>query len=486
VACSVLRVARGAGRLPWQRAAAWSIIAWGATLRVASLTQGPFHPDECLYATWALAIARHGDPLLRSVALDKPPLYPYLLAAWAQVAGYGPTSLRLLGIVCSLITLALLARLARAHFGGPPGLACLSLAALAPVAVALDGTVLTDPMAVTWATSAVVAAASGALLPAGALLGLAAATKPQLLAYLPLVVLAAGRSDRRQLLRLLGGLAVVGLCLAGWEALRSSPSGFIVLALEHYGGFRQADSHLVSQWASLLGWVWGNGPVAAAWLVGCMAALGIWWRMGRPVGSGDRLALGAAASLVLYTSASLALGMPAWDRYALPAVPLLALLTAWALTRIGQALPTTVRSASIGLAGLSLVLALARPAQEAAQHRLPLGDTSRWQGIETVTEYIRGQVPGRATLLYQEYGWHLRYYLDGFPQDMRWFSDDTSLLSEVGRGTPSYVLLPANDGGRAQMALLRRAGYALRTAVVGYGRDGQATMALLLVERESR
>ncbi|MHB0876551.1 MAG: ArnT family glycosyltransferase [Anaerolineae bacterium] len=459
------------------------VLFLGLALRLAPIADDPLHPDECLYASWALSVADGSDVMLRSADIDKPPVYPYLLAAWSALAGTGPTALRLLGIAAAAGTLTSLLVLFDRLYGRAAALAGLVLVALSPVAIALDGTALTDPAAVAFALLASLAAANGRGVAAGALLGLAAATKPQLLAYLPLVLLLLPRPWRRAWVRVAMGVLAVAAAVAVWEVVRAAPRTFVAAAVDNYGllGGSSPGAALALTWLPLLRWIlgdpWAIGLSGIAVAIALVLAL-----FARANGRATLAASGAALSIAGYLAGSLALGMPAWDRYALPLVPLCGLLLAWAASVFGARLRRLSWAPGAALA-LALGLMLLAPAREAAASRLPLGDTSRWGGIEGVAAYVRGQVPGRATVLYRDLGWQLRYYLRGFPQDFRWVPDEGSLVADAARAEPCYVLVPAETAGEEMSATLRAAGMRLRPAYVAYRHDGSASMTLYLVDR---
>jgi len=453
----------------------------GLALRLAPIADDPLHPDECLYASWALAIADGSDPWLRLAALDKPPLYPYLLAGWSKVVGPGPVALRMLGIASALAGLMAFSAASKRLYGPAPALAGLVMMALSPAAVALDGTALTDQPAIALALAALLASLRGSGVAAGLLFGLALATKPQLLAFLPLI-LAALISRRRQWREAALGVAVVASLVLSYELVRQAPAGFADMALRNYGRDSSASSlpWLAREWLAVLRWSWADPRAMAFWATVCLGGLvTVLLNSVTSMAIGDSVAAGAALSLLLYLGANVVFGAPAWDRYTLVAVPLLAMLFAWAVARISASLRRGYGLLASAILALAMATLLLRPAQEAAFGRLPVGDTSRWQGIETVAAYLRGQVPGRATLLYQEFGWHLRYYARGFTQDLRWFRDDAQLLAEAERAEPGYVLLPADAGGRRQLALLREAGFSIETVLTAYRHDGSPSMYLL-------
>ncbi len=179
------------------------------------------------------------------------------------------------------------------------------------------------------------------------------------------------------------------------------------------------------------------------------------------------------------------LGFPAWDRYLLPVVPLAALLLAWGVSGL-VALPRDGdRWAWIGLVpALAMAALMLPPAVESARSQLPLGDTSSWEGIESVSAYVRGQVPGRATILYRDLGWHRAYYMADFPQDFRWFQTEDQLLAEATAAEPAYLLAKSDAIGQADVAALRAAGFGPAPAYVGLRHDGAPSLVLYLVRKE--
>jgi hypothetical protein len=64
-----------------------------------------FHPDEALYASWALSIAYGRDMLLAQAAPDKPPLLFYLMAGVFFILGRVEVAGRLVGLMATIVCL---------------------------------------------------------------------------------------------------------------------------------------------------------------------------------------------------------------------------------------------------------------------------------------------------------------------------------------------------------------------------------------------
>lgn len=461
------------------RLVAGGLIILGLLLRLTAISEDPLHPDECLYASWAAAVWPGGDLLLRGVVIDKPPVFPYLLAAWSQLVGAGPTALRLLGALSAMVGMLCIFRMAQGAVGSWAAVAGLVLAALSPAAVALDATAFTDPPAVALALLSATLAGGGRMGAAGVLLGLAAATKPTVVAFLPLVLAVAPSLDRRALVRLSGGAGIVTLAVIAWEWVRAPEVGFLSAALAHYG-VGVGISFDAGAWWRLLRWVWGRQETVALW--GLLAAAGVAVSL-RHRSAAARLLWGSLAAGGLYLITQMTVSAPAWDRYLLPMVALTAPATAGALGCLVSRLQGRWRSgAGVGVTVLLALLMLA-PAKEAAQGRLPLGDTSAWAGIDSVAAYFRGRVPGRATVLYHDLGWHIRYYMAGFPQDFLWYRTPDELVSAVGEAEPVYLLASAGDTADADTAHLRAAGFEVESCLVTYRYDGTPALAVYTVSR---
>jgi len=461
------------------------LVLAGGILRVAPVADDPLHPDECLYASWALDIVEGGDHWLSNEVIDKPPLVPYLLAGWVYLVGRGPVALRLMGAMSALLGLCCLCLVLVRLFGRAAALPGLALAALSPVSVALDASALTDPPGVALAVGSVAAAAAGLPLLAGALAGLAVSAKPQMLSYLPLViaVLAQTLTSKRSWVRMAVGLACVAAGTVAWEIIRQAPLSFVEAALRNYGrtaGPVRAEWCQLTEWLRLLRWIWGDARAAIICGVALLVAILLTSSVRRSRDGAGLAGAGAALSALLYLAGNLAIQAPAWDRYALALVPLFAVLLAWSVHRIGCAVPNGGLWAGASVTFL-LGLTMAGPAQEAARSTLPIGDTSPWQGIAAMADYVRGQVPGRATIVYSDLGWHLRYYMYDFPQDFRWFRSDEELVDIVRHARPSFIVARAGVNSESQVQTLVSAGMSVRTVYAAYDHRGCPTMFLMRI-----
>jgi hypothetical protein len=497
-----------------RRAPAFAILAVGIVLRGLLLNRPGLHPDEALYASWALRIADGSDPALLGVYVDKPPLVLYLLAGLFRLAGFdgsGPPETqglilagRLAALLASSASLILLWSIARRVYGPAVALAALALFALSPLAVRLSPTLFTDPWLVLWMLLGVWAALGQRTWLAGIACGLAYATKQQALLLAPLMVAvlwlrvrwpmdaqqAASEDDLavrpgRALWRWLNGFALVAIAVLWWDSLRWQwmPS-YWERSAQTYGGFALSlDAGLyqrLADWIELLGygfgwplwlalagllvWAWwlrrhrGRDASAALSMTGrdASAALSMTgWGDGeaREARRFDRLLLAVIAGyLLLHIVTSLA----AWDRYLLPILPLLALLLArravgaWSVV-FDPALPAS-RGGLTGRVAASAVLVggLVYAGYTATFARLPVGDAGLYDGVQQVAAHVRAAEPQGSVLYHHWLGWHYNFYLYDAPVELRWWQDPADLARKTAVDAGQRQLI-AFPAGRGQV-----------------------------------
>ena len=495
---------------------ALATLAVGLVLRGLLLNQPGLHPDEALYASWALRIADGSDPALLGVYVDKPPLLLYLLAGLFRLAGFDGSSPpqiahlilagRLTALLASAASLALLWLVARRVHGPTVALLALALFALSPLAVRLGPTLFTDPWLVLWMLLSLWAALTGRPLLAGVVFGLAFAAKQQALWLAPLalaMLFAAPRpaeglaaaSTARLAWRWLNGFALIAVAVLWWDSLRWQwmPS-YWERSAQTYGGLALAlDASLLqrlTQWGELLGYTLG-WPL---WLA-LAALLGAGWRLrrGRPAPGRapsswfDRLLLlFVAAYLLLHLLTNLA----AWDRYALPLVPLLALLAARGVQWSWQAIRPALRTArstrwieAAAAAGLAVVLLAA--AHLAAWARLPLADGGAYDGVAQVANQVAAAGPAQTVLYHQALGWHYSFYLYDAPVDLRWWQDPDDLARKAAAslGQRQWIAFAAGREDEAgARAALARFGLALRPLPAGNDAPAARSITLYSIE----
>ncbi len=180
-------------------------------LRLGPLYDNRFHPDEALYSTWSLMVARGENVLLTGVPIDKPPLLIYLNAISFFVFGQSELAARVPNLIASVVSVALVWKLGRSKLGisrlvnGQPvasqpvnqstnllsnqftNLLPPLLFALSPFAISFAPTAFLDPLMIMFGLASLVAASRGRMGWAGVLLGLSFATKVQGLFFLPLI-----------------------------------------------------------------------------------------------------------------------------------------------------------------------------------------------------------------------------------------------------------------------------------------------------------
>lgn len=161
-----------------------------------------------------------------------PPAYPAWQALWQAVVGGGETSARLAGIVPGAVTVVLTGVLGRRLLGAGAGLLAAALVALDPALVAVDGSSMSENLAVPLTAAAVLVALRIAhdgvrgswLVALGVLGGVATLTRQDLLLLAGLlavvaVVLAPARAEGRSVRRVEAVVAVAvvaALVVAPW------------------------------------------------------------------------------------------------------------------------------------------------------------------------------------------------------------------------------------------------------------------------------
>ena len=462
-----MRTLRPRGRLGLDRSQSTAgligaIALLALALRLAPwLANLPLHHDEALYGAWARAIADGSDPLLLIPWIDKPPLVLYLLAAGIRAFGASELALRAPGMIAALLTVWATFGFARRLFGVKAALLAAAAFALSPFAILFAPTAFTDPWLTLFLVGAAWAALAGRPAWAGALAGLAAASKQQGLFALPLVLalvattaprLPSGRSGRRWTRWAALGPALLGFGLVFglvtyWDSLRwhNRPS-YWDQSLRTYGGVALAAA---ADWPRRLG-EWG-GQVAllfgAWWITAPALALGA-AAVVLPTGRRDQLLI-LVGYIVAYFAVHVAFTFQPWDRYLLPILPLVCALVGrgllqapgWAQTapaaRAGRAALAT-GAAAVALYAASLGVTAA----------IPVGsDVGAYRGVAEAAAFLAGQ-PGRPTVYHDHLGWHLDYYLYGLPVTRSWFDSPQKLASEAARvaverpGSTQWLALP--------------------------------------------
>ncbi|MBN1311449.1 MAG: glycosyltransferase family 39 protein [Anaerolineae bacterium] len=449
------------------------LILIGAAPRITLLTANRFHPDEALFATLARLIVSGRDPFLSSTTLlvDKPPLFYYILAGGISLFGGTEFAARLPGLFAGLITPALIARLSwQLWRSGSAALLALALCAFSPFSILFAPTVFADPQYVMWLLASMVALNAGRWGWGGLLLGLAVATKQNALFFAPLALLlgivqnvdanTCRRSLWRWAWRFMLAFGCVLVLVFAWDFFRSGAASFWATGAQINNPGRLARSREVLPRA--LEWLdWLHYLTALGWLNWLVAALLIGLVPLEMVSSPRTR--GAAGSLLLlacvigYLGLQWLVAFPVLDRYLLPIVLLIALLSGRAVILVGSIIWSRPSNMAEGTASLlsipwlrwlvPLILAavLARPACLAAQSAYPIGgDHGAYDGIDQAAAYLRQQPLG-SVVYYHALGWMLDYYLFDSYLYLTWFGSPAWLcedLSVFGRDDiPRYLVL---------------------------------------------
>ncbi len=473
-----------------------AILILAAILRLSLLARPGLHPDEALYASWALRIADGSDPALLGVYVDKPPLQLYLLAGLFRLAGtpgghFDFASLerlaRLPGLIASLISIGLLHAVAARLYRRRTALLAAALLALSPLAVRLSPTLFTDPLLVMWTLLALWAALDRRAWLTGLAAGLAYATKQQAVLFLPLI-LAAPYALRitpyasRHLWRTLNGFALIATLVLWWDSLRWQwmPS-YWDRSLTTYGGLTllplDGIPERLASWAELLGALFGS-PLLTAGLALALPLTGLHaWRNRRSLAARFDLILllFSAGYLLLHILGSFA----PWDRYALPLAPIAALLLARGLTLFWQ---KRSRVAQIVVA-LLLALGLSQAAWLSMAGPLPAGNATAYDSLPALSAHLAASPPAGAVLYHHWLGWHYNFYLYNQPFDLRWWATPDDLAGKAAATDAAQLIaFPDCRDPQPVQTALNRAGLQLVPDWQFRHADGSPSLTLYRIE----
>jgi len=532
------------------------VLCLAFALRVPLLDGPRFHPDEALFASFARSIAVWRDPLLTTAPVDKPPLLFYLQALCYPFLGPKEMAARAPNLFASLLTVALTYAVAcrvicdhsprsvtewdsccvspvtHSPFPIPHSpLVATLLVALSPLAIAFGPTAFTDSLMVMWGMAALLAACRGRAGWAGFWLGLGLATKYQAIFFLPLVVgflwlRGRGEANRKAVgllqhlysdstrpykwVRLGGGALLPVAAVMLWDLARTGRVSLLAAQLTGYGGVRPVPLYEI--WPRLLAWAsLGQYVTGSAVLdVLLLAAVPLWllagWlgracpeRSRRETGHSSRLhfvsryrGLLLAGWLLGYFLIHWLLTVNVWDRYLLPAVPVMGVLIGWLIgVVIGGSVRDRPQRAGIPhhpfpitripspiphyLLPIALLVLLLPGAVQSATGVLPIGgDHGNYDGIEQVAEYFSKHPYG--TVLYDHWlSWELRYYLFDSRVHVSWSPDPAALatnLQAFGADPPRYLVVPSWESPLPISRAMRATGFDFDTAFQAHRPDG--------------
>jgi 4-amino-4-deoxy-L-arabinose transferase-like glycosyltransferase len=426
------------------------ILLIGGMLRVSMITQPlRFHPDEALYATFARRIALHGDFLLSDAALDKPPLMIDVMAVSFSVFGVNEPAARLPSFFADLITLALLYAIVKRLYDRRTALLAMLILALSPFDLYFTATAFVDPLLVCWIMLALWCAATQRARSAGIAIGLAIATKQSALQFVPLVIAVWVCCDhplnRRVLRRFLLPIAGIVSLLVVWSVARAAPIDFWTLgSLNNNPGRLIRSDEIIPRllnWLFIFGETVGFGPILLLLGIPAWATL----RMRDRAARFDGLFL---TYLIASFFAYWLIAFNVYDRYALPFVPLIALLAARGIIN----LPPRRNWEGYILAGLVILFMLPATLHE-VNGDLPLADFGSARNAYTGIDLYAVQL-NRFTVgdpVYEHWlGWELDYYLgEASPTTLIWLPSPDAFARTVcseGRDR-AYFAAPANESG---------------------------------------
>ena len=494
----------------------WVQVAVGMAMLIAVLlplnlfTVQPLHHDEALYATWGLKIASGDDFWLSDTPIDKPPLYPYALAAAMKLLGATEAAIRTPSLLATALIVLLTFWIGHKLYGNSVGVLAAWLVALSPFILLFAPTAFTDPMLVALVLAGCVAALYKHAGWAGFLLGLAIATKQQGIFFtlLPIGILAIYSDSVATFWRFMlkFGLVLLLTLIPAfiWDFTRNQPSGFLELSLANYGGLTFDPTGFADRWPDFIDLLYyrtGSSLLNTILLIGVvpLLAFGI-WQLSKNRGEAQadklRVALLADAGFLIFVIGFLVIhsifSFQVWDRYVLGLIPLLALplarilLLPWFIFKTHSKNPSQAAFIGavygIGLAVLLLVVQV-RPVLEAVNARYPLGSNSHaMQGVDQIVAYLRGNAGANTTLYHRYLGTHWRFYLLDYPYDLQYWEAPRELVEKAQPG--HLIAHPTWQSDTELRIALSNAGLHLHELTRAYTPQGAPSIILYQIAAE--
>lgn len=487
----------------------------GLILPTSLFVSQRFHHDEALYATWALQIATEQDVWLAETAVDKPPLFIYMVALSMTMFGQTESVARFPSMFATAAMIWLTYQLGRAWYDRQTGVVAAWLLTLSPYVLCFAPTAFTDPLLVALVLASCLSLTDQRPVMAGIFLGLAAATKQQAALFGWLILMLWGvnhhrRVDRQslgarlsELSRLLFGLFMVMGLLFLWDVNRTAAPSFLTHSATNYGGLRLDIGPFVERWSGFSQLLWygtGSTTLNGIFLVGLAGLLVEYILRRRFVSQStdDNSRFYMDGLIIIFCLGFLALhasfSFQVWDRYLLGLMPLLALLLARilllprrvavvSLTRLnGAARPSNRWALIMSYLWVALIImtTLRPAAQEAINGRYPIGSNSHpLQGIEQIVAYLQRNAAADSTLYHRWLGTHWRFYLWGYPYDLQFWETPAELTSKVEAG--HLIAFPSwRSETEARLALQRR-GFRLQELTRSYTAQGVPSVVLYRV-----
>lgn len=476
----------------------------GFALRAALLAANRFHPDESLYAGFALRIADARDIWLSHEVVDKPPLALYLGAAVLNMLGakarydvrLAELALRLPALAASTISIALAAGCGRKLHGPPAGLITGLLLALSPLAISFGATYFIDALLGCLVLASLLLVLRGHWTGSGIAFATAYACKQSALIFLPLVlalglllqVPTLGPHHRvRQLRNWVAPLLAVLVAVYIWDYVRAPAIGFWEQGYaDNMPGRFIRSAELLPRWQQLAGLA--AMMVGTPALNGMLLAYSIWlpasclftiaWPLRTTV---NLVILGFVAA---YLAAYWLLAFNLWDRYFVPLAPFALMLLAVPLAAAAGWLQNRNPSRAIhalAAAGIALLATVLPASLRASASGYALGgDHGAYDGIEQVAAVLRTAPTG--SVLYDHWlSWQWKFYLDQGPLHISWVQGPAQLLTDLrtfGSASPRYFVAPSWEPFAEIHSAVTAAGYACVPLLNTTRRDGSHSFTL--------
>jgi 4-amino-4-deoxy-L-arabinose transferase-like glycosyltransferase len=467
------------------------ILLLGAGFRFSALGRDArFHPDEALFATFARRASVQGDWLLPG-NLDKPPLALYASALSMALAGVttnaagvldlnpytGEFAARLPSALAGVLWVALMMALAQRLYRRTVFTLWTGLfAALSPMAILFGASAFTDSWMLLWMTAALWAVAGARWAWSGVLIGLAFASKPQGLFYLPLAlgigVALHGVSWRGAGRLLVGASAVIALT-ALWTGLRAPwPSWWALAAANNTpaGLVPAADwGARAEAWLGFARGLFGPATFLLLLFIGAFSLRSLFRRpRTRTMNVDLALALFALAYALLHTLISFNI----YDRYWLPLLPVLSLLGSRAGVWVYSLITRWIPRAELQFVAIALAVVLLGAAFDAGRgqpgYASETGSSfSAQPAIDSVAAWLAGQHV--AAVIYDHWlGWQLDYYLGPWSDKRRVYFPDPQAMAahaaQLDERQPRFFPIPNRADAAPWLDSLAQAGFSAEAA----------------------